>query len=61
MAENGGANSPAFIPPRNSVTDNDPQIIRVAMDAVQWGFRRSQDPRETMMPGQGVKHIPNGG
>ena len=36
------SNSPAFNPPMNRVTDEDPSIVRVPMDKVEIGFRRSQ-------------------
>lgn len=59
MAEKSG--SPAFKPPMDRVTDNDPQIIRVPMDKTGWGFRRSQDPTQDHGAVKPLRHIPNEG
>jgi hypothetical protein len=57
MAEQSG--SPAFKPPMNHTTESDPQIVRVPMDRVDFGFRPSQRP--PMTNEFGISHIPNGG
>lgn len=57
MSDKSG--SPAFKPPMDRVTDSDPQIIRVPMDKVDWGFRKSQDPMQDQGATKPLKHIPN--
>lgn len=54
--------SPAFNPPVNSLpADKDSQIVKVAMDKVDWGFRPSQKPNDGMGADQlAVVHVPNG-
>jgi hypothetical protein len=59
MADKSG--SPAFTPPMNSVTDSDPQIVTVGRKTdVEWGFRKSQDPKMTGEHTGPVRHISNG-
>ena len=55
MAE---SNSPAFMPPMNRITDEDPMIVRIPLDKVDIGFRKSQIPadRNQMV----VKNLKNG-
>lgn len=62
MADGGPSNSPAFNPPMNRITDNDPSIIRVPLDQVGMGFRKSQQSGlMTSSPGTGpISHIKNG-
>lgn len=36
--------SPAFMPPVNTVKDNDPMIFKVPMDKTDMGFRQSAAP-----------------
>jgi hypothetical protein len=57
MADKSG--SPAFRPPMDHITENDPQIIRVPMDKTDWGFRKSQDPKQNHGATPNPKHIPN--
>lgn len=59
MADKSG--SPAFKPPMDRVTDNDPQIIRVPMDTVDFGGRKEQWPSMREGAAGPLKHIPNGG
>lgn len=58
MAENGNS-SPAFNPPMNRITDNDPQVVRVPLTQVDIGFRRSQAP--DIKNQMSVRHLKNGG
>lgn len=59
MADKSG--SPAFKPPMDHITDNDPQIIRVPLDHVPWAFRKSQFPGQDQGATKPLKHIPNEG
>lgn len=52
--------SPAFTPPVNTIKDNDPQIMKVPMDKVDFGFRKSAAP-PMQNTGMTLTHIPNGG
>ena len=56
------SSSPAFTPPMNRVTDNDPMVIRVPMDKVDIGNRKSA--QNGLMQNEatgGVRNIKNGG
>lgn len=56
MAE---SNSPAFVPPMNTVKDNDPMIVRVPLDKVDFASRKSaQPPMQT--ENMTLSHVPNG-
>lgn len=57
MADKSG--SPAFRPPMDRVTDNDPAIVRVPMDEVEWANRKSQQPGMRSGAAGPVKHLPN--
>ena len=57
----GPSNSPAFNPPVNSITDDDPQIVRIALDKVEIGFRKSQQSGLMDHNQMTVRNIPNGG
>lgn len=58
MAE---SSSPAFNPPMNRITENDPQIEKVSMTSTEMGFRSSQTPKSGLnSPGNTVRHIQNG-
>jgi len=54
MAE---SNSPAFVPPMNRITDEDPMIVRIKLDTVEIGGRKSQWPadRNEMT----IRHVSN--
>lgn len=54
--------SPAFNPPINSLpSDNDPMIIKVKMDRMDWANRKSQQPSDGMAAEDlTVQHVPNG-
>jgi len=41
------------------VTDNDPAIVRVPMDEVEWANRKSQQPGMRSGAAGPVKHLPN--
>ncbi len=58
MAE--GSNSPAFNPPMNRVTDDQPDIIRVAMRRTEIGFRDSQQSGLMTNNSMTVKTLKNG-
>ena len=51
-------NNPAFTPPMNRITDDDPMIIRVPLDKVEIGARKSQQP--AMGNSMTLRHIKNG-
>ena len=52
------ADSRVFTPPMNRITDNDPAVVRVPQDRVDWGFRASQKPAlDNQFP---VSNIQNG-
>jgi len=57
MADKSG--SPAFKPPSEVVTENQPWMERVPMDSVEWGNRRSQQPNMNEKGTGALKHIPN--
>ena len=57
MSDKSG--SPAFKPPMDRVTDNDPMVQRVPMDHVGWGWRSSQNPSQNQGATKPLKHIPN--
>jgi hypothetical protein len=57
MAE---SNSPAFTPPMNRVTDEDPSIVRIPMDKVDIGFRKSQQNGLMNDNPFNVKNLKNG-
>ena len=59
MADKSG--SPAFKPPMDRVTDNDPQIVRVPMDAMPWANRKSQQPGQNQGGTKPLKNFPNEG
>ena len=54
------SNSPAFVPPVNAVKDSDPQIIRVALDKTDIGFRPSAAKSVDMANSMTLNHIANG-
>lgn len=51
-------NSPAFNPPLNRLIDNDPQIIRVPLDKMDWSARRTSQP--AIGNNMNIKHLKNG-
>lgn len=53
------SSSPAFTPPVNTVKDNDPQIIRVPTDKVDFGFRQGCAP-PMQNGGMALSHVKNG-
>lgn len=53
------SNSRAFNPPVNTIRENDPMVMKVPMDKVDFGFRKSQQP-PMRAEGMGLSHIPNG-
>ena len=53
------SSSPAFTPPVNTVKDNDPQIMRVPLDKVDFGFRQGCAP-PMQNGGMTLSHVPNG-
>ena len=55
MAE---SNSPAFQPPVNKITDNDPMIVRIPLDVVDIGYRKSQMPADRNQ--MTVRNLKNG-
>ena len=58
MADKSG--SPAFKPPLDHITSDDPQIVRVPMESVDWAFRKSQAPVMKETATGPVRHITNG-
>lgn len=55
----GPSNSPAFIPPQNSITDNDPSIVRIPLDVVDIGFRKSAQSGLMTNNNMTIRNIPN--
>ena len=47
--------------PFNKLIDEDPQIVRVPLENLDWGSRPSQMKRIESRNGMDIKHIPNGG
>lgn len=50
----------------NKIIDNDPMIVRVPLDNVDWGSRKSQMSRVMRSEGEnpqrlGIKHVPSNG
>lgn len=48
----------------NSLIENDPQIVRVDLDTMDWGSRGSamgRAAKATQNGKLGIKHVPNGG
>lgn len=58
MADKSG--SPAFKPPMDRVTDDDPSIIRIDLTKVEWAFRKSQQPQMDSSATGPVRHVQNG-
>ena len=54
------SNSPAFVPPMNRITDDDPMIVRIPLDKVDIGFRKSQQSDLMKNNNMTLKHVPNG-
>lgn len=52
-------NSPAFTPPMNKIPDSDPQIVRVPLDTVEFGFRKSAAPKNVKNEFP-LDHVKNG-
>jgi hypothetical protein len=47
--------------PFNKLIDEDPQIVRVPLDNVDWGSRPSIMKKIENRNGMSIKHIPNSG
>ncbi len=47
--------------PFNKLIEEDPQIVKVPLDGVEWGARRSTLNRIENRNGMNIKHIPNSG
>jgi hypothetical protein len=58
MAE---TNTPAFVPPMNKITDSDPSIVRIPLDVVDIGFRKSQQSGLMSNNDMTIRHVKNGG
>lgn len=55
------SNSPAFNPPINKLPpDNDPQIIKVDLTEVDWGFRKSAQTGVMPSNSMTIKHVESG-
>ena len=51
--------TPVFNPPLNHLIDNDPQIVKVAMEKTDFGFRKSAIPQDGIKSSFPVRNIPN--
>ena len=52
------SNSPAFVPPLDRLIEDDPQIVKVAMDVVEIGFRKSQQGKTNLADNtMTIKHV----
>ena len=57
MAE---SNSPAFMPPMNRITDEDPMIVRIDLKKTEIGFRMSQQSELMKNNNMTVRNLKNG-
>lgn len=54
-------NTPAFTPPQNRITDDDPMVVRIDLKKVEIGFRTSQQGDLMKNNNMTVRNIKNGG
>lgn len=54
------SSSPAFNPPINHLIGDDPSIIKVPMDKVDFAFRKSATPTDGLRNDMRIQHVPNG-
>lgn len=54
------SNSPAFVPPVNSVKDSDPMVIRVPLDKTDFGARMSTQKAIDTANSMTVNNLKNG-
>lgn len=59
--DGGPSNSPAFVPPVNRISSEDPMIVRVPLDRVGMAFRMSQQSDLMNNNGMTIRNIKNGG
>lgn len=53
------SSSRAFNPPAGAPRDTDPMVMKVPMDSVDFGFRKSQTP-PMRTEGMGLSHVKDG-